>query len=54
MARRNDEDRDNDEESRFLESYDPSAYERLSVAIDVVLLYRFFTAHSEVDLPQAT
>jgi uncharacterized protein len=24
------------------------------IAIDVVLLYRFFTAHSEVDLPQAT
>jgi 8-oxo-dGTP diphosphatase len=27
-----------DEEARFLESYDPSAYERLSVAVDVVLL----------------
>ena len=26
----------------------------LVIAIDVVLLYRFFTAHSEVDLPQAT
>ena len=24
------------------------------IAIDVVLLYRFFTAHAEVDLPQAT
>jgi 8-oxo-dGTP diphosphatase len=36
MARRED-----DEEARFLESYDPNAYERLSVAIDVVLLSAF-------------
>ena len=27
-----------DDEARFLESYDPSAYERLSVAVDVVLI----------------
>jgi 8-oxo-dGTP diphosphatase len=40
MARRND-DRDSDDESRFLQSYDPTAYERLSVAIDVVLLSAF-------------
>jgi 8-oxo-dGTP diphosphatase len=34
-------DRQSDDEARFLETIDPSAYERLSVAVDVVLLSVF-------------
>jgi 8-oxo-dGTP diphosphatase len=34
-------DRQSDDEARFLQTIDPSAYERLSVAVDVVLLSMF-------------